>query len=165
MASQLTIQPPPRRKALLSRWLSASISAGAADIVSGPRYDQPAISEPSYCSRMPSSIRRKGQKQICQAPAVSGDVHYVAFALSPSFRNSGQLRENAAFGRIPFAISQVTDINLPEQWIGFAHPAQNGHYSEPKCRRHCESPDRQQAESQAKRREQSGQNQHRDHSP
>jgi hypothetical protein len=54
----------------------------------------------------------------------------------------------------------MADINLPEQWIGFAHPAQHGHYSEPKCRRHCESPNRQQAESQAKRREQRGQNQH-----
>jgi hypothetical protein len=57
------------------------------------------------------------------------------------------------------AISQVTNVNLPEQWIGLAHPVQNGHRSEPKCRRHRESPDRQQAESQAKRREQSGQNQ------
>jgi hypothetical protein len=53
----------------------------------------------------------------------------------------------------------MTDINLPEQWIGFAHPAQNGHRSEPECCRKCESPDRQQAERQAKRREQSGQNQ------
>jgi hypothetical protein len=53
----------------------------------------------------------------------------------------------------------MTYTNLPEQWIGFAHPAQHGHRSEPECRRHCETPDRQQTESQAKRREQSGQNQ------
>src|SRR5579872_6554361 len=63
MASQLTIQPLPSRKELLSRWLSASISAGAADIVSGPLYDQPAISDPSHCNRMPSSIRPKGRSR------------------------------------------------------------------------------------------------------
>jgi hypothetical protein len=80
--------------------------------------------------------------------------------LSPPFPNAGQLREHPAFGRIPLAVSQVTNINLPEQWIGFAHPAQDSYHSEPECRRHCKSPDAQEAESQAERCEQRGQNQH-----
>src|SRR5437763_16728140 len=71
-----------------------------------------------------------------RAPAVSGDAHCAAFVLSPPIRNSRQLRENTAFGWIPCAISQVTYVNLAEQGIGFAHPAQNGTHSEPECRIH-----------------------------
>src|SRR5581483_4187092 len=127
-------------------------------MVSGPRNDHPARSEPSCWSIMPSSISASGSRRSAKPRGFVLDslrniIHLQGSAhrrtlLPPTFGPLGRLRIEARLCWIERPVSHVAEIHLPNHRICFAESRKHGYGAKPEQKGQGDAPPCRQSEGQ-----------------